>query len=144
MQVEDLEIAKEKLKQENLALVVAKNGKVIFATDSHGIGGLLRAIQELENGMKGSSVADKILGKAAALLCVYAEVARVFAITASERGIQALEDNKVFYRFENTVPYILDSQRRSMCPFERLVIEISNPKEAYERLKAFAAERRLI
>lgn len=135
MQANDLSIAKGKLKQKNLALVVAKKGEVIFETSSHGIGGLLRAIEELDKEMKGSSVADRIVGKAAALLCIHAGVFAVFAITASEEGIQALKDNNVFCQFENRVPHILDSERSDICPFEKLVINISNPKEAYEKIK---------
>lgn len=144
MQANDLNIAKEKLKQKNLALVIAKKGKVVFETSSHGIGGLLRAIEELDKEMKGSSVADKIVGKAAALLCIHAGVFAVFAVTASEKGIQALKDNNVLCQFENTVSHILNSKRSDICPFEKLVIAISNPKEAYEKLRSLAAEKRLI
>jgi len=144
LRASDLNIAKERLKQRNLALVLAKKGKVVFETSSHGIGGLLRAIEELDKEMKGSSVADKIVGKAAALLCVHAGVFAVFAVTASERGIQVLKDNGVVCQFENRVPHIFDSNRSGICPFEKMVIEISNPKEAYEKLRSLAAERRLI
>lgn len=144
MQASDLSIAKEKLKQKNLALVIAKKGKIIFETSSHGIGGLLRAIEELDKEMKGSSAADKIVGKAAALLCIHAAVFAVFAVTASEKGIQALKDNNVVCQFENRVPHILNSKRSDICPFEKLVIDISNPNEAYEKLRSLAAERRLI
>ena len=144
MQPNDLNIAKEKLKQKNLALVIAKRGRVIFETSSHGIDGLMKAIEELDKEMKGSAVADKIVGKAAALLCVYTGVVAVFAVTASEKGIQVLKDNNVLCRFESKVPHILNSQRSDICPFEKLVINISNPKKAYEKLRAFAAERKLI
>ncbi len=144
MQANDLNIAKETLKQKNLTLVVAKKGEVVFETSSHGVGGLLRAIEELGKEMKGSSVADKIVGKAAALLCIHAGVLAVFAVTASEKGIRALRENNVLCRFENEVPRILNSKRIDICPFENLVIYISDPKEAYEKLKSFAAEGRLI
>lgn len=137
MQAHDLNIAKEELKQKNLALVIAKKGKVVFETSSRGIDGLLKAFDELGDEMKGSSVADKIVGKAAALLFVYARVVAVYAVIASERGIQALGDENVSCRFENRVPYILDSKRSDICPFEKLVSNISSPKEAYEKLRSF-------
>lgn len=135
MQTMDLDLAKLRLKQENLALVIAKRGKVIFETSSHGIDGLLRAMEVLNKEMHGSSIADKIVGKAAALLCVYAEVVAVFAVTASEKGIQVLRSNKVLCQFENRVPHILDSKRNEICPFENLVVDILDPKEAYEKIK---------
>jgi hypothetical protein len=144
LQANDLDIAKQRLKQKNLALVIAKRGEVVFETSSHGIGGLLKAIEELDKEMNGSSVADRIVGKAAALLCVYAGVVAVFAVTASEKGIRALRDNNVLCRFGSKFPHILNYKRNDICPFEKLVINISNSKEAYEKLKSFAVERRLL
>jgi len=141
---DDLNVAKQRLKQKNLALVIAREGKVVFETSSRGIGGLLKAIEESDNEMKGSSVADRIVGKAAALLCVFAGVVAVFAVTASEEGIRALRDNNVLCRFENKVPFILNYKRNDTCPFEKLVIKISNSKEAYEKLKSFAVERKVM
>lgn len=137
-------MAKERLKKKNLALVVVRKGRIVFETSSHGIDGLLGAIQKLNKEMKGSTVADKIVGRAAALLCIYAGVTAVFAVIASEKGIEALKENNVFCQFENIVPCILDSKRSDICLFEKLVMDLSDPKVAYERLKAFAAERRLI
>lgn len=144
MQADDLHIATERLKQKNIALAIAKKGEVVFETSSHGIGGLLKAIEELGDEVRGSSVADNVVGKAAALLCVYAEIAAVFANTASEKGIQTLRDNNISCRFENMVQHILNSERRDICPFEKLVNNISNPEEAYEKLKSLAAQRMFI
>ncbi len=144
MEADDLNVAKQRLKQKNLALVIAREGKVVFETSSRGIGGLLKAIEESDKEMTGSSVADRIVGKAAALLCVFAGVVAVFAVIASEEGIRALRDNNVLCRFENKVPFILNYKRNDTCPFEKLVIEISNSKEAYEKLKLFAVERKVM
>jgi len=132
----DLNLAKQKLIQKNLNLVIAKNGIVLFETESHGINGLLKAIKQLQDNMAGSSVADRIVGRAAALLLVYSDVVAVFAVTASDSGIEVLENNHVFHKFERRVPRILDSKRVDVCPFERLVAKFSDPREAYEELKA--------
>jgi hypothetical protein len=140
----DLDNATERLKQKNIALAIAKKGEVVFETSAHGLGGLLKAIDELGEEMRGSSVADNVVGQAAALLCVYAGVVAVFAVTASEKGIQTLRDGNISYRFENRVQHILDSKRRDVCPFEKLVDGISSPEEAYEKLKSLAAKRFII
>lgn len=142
LEADDLNIAEQRLRQRNLALVIARSGKVVFETNSQGISGLLKAIEELDKAVMGSSVADRILGKAAALLCIYAGVFAVFAVTASDKGIRALRDANVLCRFENKVPYILNYKRNDICPFEKLVINITNSKEAYEKLKSFDVERR--
>jgi len=132
----DLNLAKQRLSQKNLSLVITKNSGVLFETKSHGISGLLKAIKQLQNNMAGSSVADRIVGRAAALLLIYSGVVAVFAVTASDGGIEVLKNNHVFHEFRRRVPYILDSKRMDVCPFEKLVAKFSEPKEAYDELKA--------
>ena len=142
MQNRDLELAKSRLKDRDLTLVIVKEGKVIFETGSQGVGGFLQAIEKLDKRLVASSVADKIIGAAAAMLCVYSEVSSVFAATISEEGIKVLENNKIIYQFESEVPNILNNDKTDVCPFEKLVIGSREPKEAYTKLKSFAESDR--
>ena len=134
----DLELAKLRLKEKDFTLVIVKEGKVIFETKSQGIGGFLQAIEKLGKRLFASSVADKIVGAAAAMLCVYSEVSSVFAVTISEEGIRVLGDNNIVYQFENQVRNILNHAKTDICPFEKLAIGSRDPKEAYRKLKSFA------
>ena len=143
MRDRDLEVAKSRLKDRDLTLVIVKEGKVIFETRSQGVGGFLQAIEKLGKGLIASSVADKIVGAAAAMLCVYSEVSSVFAATISEEGIRVLEDNDIICEFENEVPNILNHDKTDICPFEKLVIGSRDPKEAYTKLKSFAESDRM-
>lgn len=133
----DLRLAEDRLRQKNLNLVIAKNGKIIFENGFKGIRGLLHATEKLGKASMGSSIADRIVGRAAALLCVYSKAASVFAVTISGEAIQVLEDNKVFYRFQNHVPNILNYEGNDICPFEKLVIDLTKPEKAYKKLKSF-------
>ena len=142
MQNRDLELAKSRLKDRDLTLAIVKEGKVIFETRSQGVGGFLQAIEKLGKRLVASSVADKIVGAAAAMLCVYSEVSSVFAATISEEGIKVLENNQIIYQFENEVPNILNHDKTDVCPFEKLVIGSRDPKEAYTKLKSFAESDR--
>jgi len=140
----DLNLARQRLDNKNLSLVIAKEGRVLFETEAHGISGLLDAIKTLGNSMVDSSVADRIVGRAAALLLVYSGVAAVFAVTVSNGGIKVLETNNIFIEFVRRVPRILDSKRVDVCPFERLVAESSDPREAYEELRARCASKQAL
>jgi len=135
--MKDLELAKHRLKQKNLDLVIAKNGKIVFQNGFKGIRGLLNAREKLGKESIGSSIADRIVGRAAALLCAYSKATSVFAITISGEAIKVLEDNKIFHRFENRVPNILNYEGNDICPFEKLVMGLTKPEEAYEKLKSF-------
>jgi hypothetical protein len=132
----DLNLAKNRLIQKDLSLVIVKDAKVLFETDSHGIGDLLKAINQIQNQMKGSSVADRIVGRAAALLFVFSGVTSVFAVTASDGGIEVLKKNSVFCEYESRVTSVLNLKRTDVCPFEKLVAKLSSPEKAYEALKA--------
>ena len=133
----DLRLAKLRLKEGDLTLVIVKEGRVIFETKSQGVSGFLLAIEKFGKGLVASSVADKIVGAAAAMLCAHSKVASVFAVTISEEGMKVLEDNSILYEFESRVPNILNYDKTDICPFEKLAAGSREPKEAYDRLKSF-------
>jgi len=61
----------------------------------------------------------------------------VFAVTLSERAKVALEQSSIHLEWDYLVSGILDSDRCDIsCPFEKLAVGISNPEEAYAKLKA--------
>ena len=142
MLYQDLEIAKMRLKKNDLNLVLTKEGKVIFETRKPGIGGFLQAIDELNQNLVASSVADRIVGVAAAMLFAYSQVASVFALTISNGGVNVLESNSIKYHFEKKVANILNHNRTEVCPFERVAIASKNSSEAYIKLKALATDRK--
>ncbi len=132
----DLKFAKQRLIQENLSLVIAKYGRVLFETEAHGLIGLLEAIKKLGNNIDGASVADRVVGRAAALLLAYSGVVSVFAVTIRNSGIEVLKKQEIPYEYDKKVQNILNLRKTDVCPFEKLVAELLNPKEAYKELKA--------
>jgi hypothetical protein len=136
VQNKDLELAKQKVIEENLSLVVVKNGKILFKTQKQGIAGFLEAIERLGENMVTASAADKIVGVAAAKLCLYSGVASVFALTISEEGVKVLKDGNIAYYFEKTVPNILNRDKKEVCPFEKVAMASGSPEETYFELKS--------
>ena len=134
----DLELAKLNLIEKDLSLVIVKKGQVLFETKKPGISGFLQAIKKLDKNMVASAVADKIVGVAAAMLCVYSGVSSVFAQTISAEGIRALEANNIEYLFEKKVSNILNRNKNDVCPFEKLAIASGNTEDAYMQLKSLA------
>ena len=137
---QDLELAKLKLKENDLNLVIVKNGTVIFETKEHGIKGFLQAIEKLDKNLVAASAADKIAGVAAAKLIVYAGLTSVFALTISEEGIKVLADNNISYGFEKNVPTVLNRDKSGVCPFEKMAMASRNSEEAYTKLNACMKE----
>jgi len=137
MENQDLTLAKKRLlSEESLTLSIAKNGEIIFENSSHGISGFLKAIEKLGDKLEGASVADRVIGKAIAILCVYAKVKGVYAITLSKGAKAVFEKYVVYHEWDNLVENIMDANKADKCPFEKLATKISSPREAYKKLKA--------
>ncbi len=138
----DLETAKKLLNQKQLTLAIVKDGTVLFETQHHRISGFLTAIQKQGENLKNASVADKVVGKAVALLCVYARVKAVYAETLSDAGKTVLEQNDVTRDWNRLVDTILDDKKQDLCPFEKEAANVNDPKEAYVRFKALQQKMR--
>jgi thioredoxin 1 len=135
-EMQDLETARKRLNEKGLTLSIVKEGEIVFETGSRGMSGLLGAIERYEDELRGASVADKVVGKAVALLCVYAEVKAVYAATLSRKAKALLEENSIGVEWDTLVPNVLDADKVAACPFEELAAEIADPKEVYRKLKA--------
>jgi hypothetical protein len=132
----DLEISRTKLYEEGLTLVIVKSGEVLFKTKSHRIGGLLDAIDQFGEKLEGSSLADRVVGKAVALLCVYGKVKAVYAEVLSRKARAVLKRNRIAVHWGELAEKVLDVNKAGVCPFEKAAEGMSEPQEAYRAFKA--------
>jgi hypothetical protein len=132
----DLEIAKNQLYRKELTLAIVKNGEVLFETHSHRISGFLGAIEQFGARLEGASVADRVAGKAIALLCVYAKIKEVYAEVLSKKAKTVFEQSGINHEWKELVDHILDLNKSGVCPFEKAAESISDPKDAYRIFKA--------
>jgi predicted RNA methylase len=134
--MQDLEIAKKQLYSKQLTLAIVKNNKVLFQTDSHRISGFIHAIDTLGMQLNGASVADRVAGKALALLCVYSGIREVYAEVLSEKAQALFKENEIACQWEQLVENVLDLSKTGVCPFEKTAAEISKPQDSYPAFKA--------
>ena len=128
----DIERAKAAFRGHSVA--VCRAGEVM-TRDGRGIAPLL-AIASEESALRGASVADLIVGKAAALLMARAGVSEVYAEVMSEAGERTLLEHDIPHSCGLLVPYIIDRTGKDVCPMERAVADVSDPAEAYAVLSA--------
>jgi len=131
----DLDIAKNQLHRKELTLTIVKKGDVLFETVSHRISGFLGAIEQVGAMLEGASVADRVVGKAISLLCVYAGIREVYAEVLSRKAKAVFEENEIPCEWKELVDDILDLNRSGVCPFEKAAADISDPERAYEAFK---------
>jgi hypothetical protein len=132
----DLEIAKKRLHEKKVTLSIVKSGEVLFETSSSRISGFLEAIEQLGENLEGASLADRVAGKAVALLCAYAKIKEIYADVLSEKAKEVFEENSIGYEWKELVENVLDLNKNGVCPFEKAANGIANPKESYKIFKA--------
>ena len=132
----DLDLAKNTLREEELSLAVAKDGKVLFRSKSHGVADLLAMVSDIGRLAEGSSLADSIVGRAAALLCVYSKIVAVYGANMSEGALSVFKANGIECEYGTLVPKILNRKKNDICPFDKAVLGTNDSNTALDRLRS--------
>lgn len=130
---QDLLYAKDMLLGSNYTCVFCR-GDTLYTDDRRGIRPLLELIDRNIN-LQGFSVADKVVGKAAALLYCHVGIRRVYASVISRPALEILELHGIDAQFENIVPAIRNRADTDLCPMEKAVWHIADPVQALRALR---------
>ncbi|MCH5148444.1 MAG: DUF1893 domain-containing protein [Clostridiales bacterium] len=123
----DLQTAKNNLEGHTVCL--CKDGKCLFS-EKRGIAPMMDFIADGVD-LSGYSVADLVVGKAAALLFVKCGIKRVFAKTISEHAKRVLELYGVDYEYDSLTEKIINRDGTDICPMEKAVLGCDDVEEAY-------------
>lgn len=137
----DIEKAKKYLNIPDVTCALCRN-KQIFISEKTGISPMIEFIDNKVN-LKDFCAADKIIGKAAALLFALAGVKEVYGEVMSKAALPILQKYAIHYEYGTLTENIVNRKGDDMCPMEKTVLGISNPLEAYEALKRKLNELRL-
>ena len=127
----DLELAKAALIGEATCVLV-KDG-VQYMSQRSGISPMLGYLAEGAE-LTGFSAADRIVGKAAAMLFVKAGVYEVYAQVMSVSGRDYLESHGIAASFGVLTDCIVNRKNTGMCPMEQCVLNIDDCNIGYEAL----------
>lgn len=133
----DLNLAINTLKENNLTLVVAKKGKIIFQSQERGIKPMYILARENKSLAKNSTIADKVIGKGAALLCAHIGIEKVHTGLISSSAKEVLRKYNIEYEFENSCEYIKNRDETGYCPIEEISMDIDDPIELLRELELF-------
>ena len=133
----DLELARAILRAQDKALVLVKDGRVLGTGERKGVADLLALAERLSEEAQGAALADRVVGKAAAMVARSMGVASVYALLVSQPAREALVRGDVALEYEQLVPAILNEKGDGPCPLERLVAAIEDPEEAVRVLRSF-------
>ena len=129
--------AKQILDEGDYACVVVKENELKQTACGRGIKPLLNLYKENAEDLEGSSVADKIIGKAAASILICAKAKEVYGKWMSRRGLELLEQYGIKAEYGTLVEEIRNMSNTGMCPMENLVKDIDKPEDAVKALIEF-------
>lgn len=133
----NLETAKKAFAAGAYSCVLAKDGILHTSTKA----GVAPLVEWLTQGveLEGFSAADKIVGKAAAMLFTLGGVKEVYAPVMSEQAVSFLASRGVSAAFDIVVKEIANRAGTGRCPMEEAVAEIDDPAEALKAVKTAVA-----
>ncbi|MBN1623163.1 MAG: DUF1893 domain-containing protein [Clostridia bacterium] len=121
------------LNQEELTCVITDGNGFFFKSSERGI----NPLYEFINGNHGPGpfyLADKIIGKAAALLCIKANIIEVYSMVVSTSAKVILNDNSIDCSFDQEVPHIMNRTQTGLCPMEGLSTGVKDPDVMLEKI----------
>jgi len=122
----------------NHSLVVA-NGEVC-TFDGGGVSDLYRLLQEDPGFLHGASVADKVVGKAAASLMVLAKIKEAYAEVVSQPALDLLRSSGISVIYAKVVPCIINRAGTGLCPLETRCMTCMTPEECFVAIRTFMQE----
>ena len=129
----DLKKAAEFLNNGEYTCVLCKGEEVLTSTKR----GVTPLIDWIDNSadLKGFSAADKVVGKAAAILYVLLKVEAVYAPVMSEGAISVLAENGISAFCDKKFSRIINRTGDGLCPMEQAVSDVTDPEEGLKKIR---------
>jgi len=107
------------------SVVVARNGVIVAAEEGRGLAPLLKLFDERK--LEGAVVVDKVIGRAAAAICIVGGAKAVHATLGAKGAAPLLEARGIPFKAEKTVDVILNRAKDGSCPMEKTVEKLEEP-----------------
>ncbi len=118
------------------AVVFVKDGMICASGNGRGLSPLLELCDRGPQDVKDAWVIDKVIGKAAAAICIKFGAKRVHASLMCEPAQELLKKNGVAYSADKVVPQILNRDQSGLCPLETTVKDLSDIPEMIKAIRA--------
>lgn len=121
---------------------VIANGDRIRTFTQRGVADLYDLLVQEPEFLHGASVADKVIGKAAASLMVLGGVHEVYTRTISRPALQLLQEAGAMVTCDEVVDHIINRDRTGWCPLEQASRDLHSAKEIFPVIEKFIANLR--
>lgn len=123
------------VQQKEYSLVLTKTDVITHTICARGIAPLLQLFQESPAALSQAYVADKIVGKAVAILCVLGGVRVVYGDIMSKAAKEYLLQHGIKPQYGRCVDVISAKSGNGICPIERSVLGIDDPQDGLAEIQ---------
>lgn len=120
-------------------MVKSKEGEVT-TYNKKGVRDLIFLLDHDAERLRGATIADKVIGKAAAGLLVQGGVVEAYADVMSQLALPLLDDAGIAYSYGSLVDRIVIPEGDSRCPLEHIVAPARDSAEVETLLREHFAE----
>ena len=117
-----------------VSCVAAKDGVIVAQEKGRGIMPIMKLLSDGK--LAHALVVDKVVGRAAAAICIIGKAKKVHAMTMSADAASLLKAHGVEASADKTVPKILNRDLTDGCPMEQTVEGLDDPAEMVKALKS--------
>ncbi len=129
----DISRAKKFFETGKYTCVLCKDEQ-LYLSEKKGIAPVLDLI-ESGTSLEGFSAADKIIGRAAALLFILGGAVSVYGEVMSKGAAELFEKHGIRYSYETLTERIINRTGTGICPMEEATKGIDDPAEALEAIR---------
>lgn len=129
----------EILRREKCSLVV-KNHGIVTTYSKPGVRDLEYLLDHDPEMLHGATIADKVIGKAAAAMVVVGGVKELYAEVMSKKAIPFLEEAGIAYTYGTLVDTIKEEGDR--CQLEKITAPATTPEETVALLRAHFEDKK--
>ena len=128
---------KEMLRREDVRGVVRSASGRLREFRRKGVIDLFQLLSDEPAFLQGASMADRVVGRGAALLMVKGGVKEVFAFVLSHPALDVLRQAGITISYDTLQPNIINRTGTDICPVEKLTADTTNPDEAFRLIGNF-------
>ncbi len=136
----DLEKAKELLKNGGYTCVMCKD-ETLYTSEKRGVVPVLEKLEQNID-IRGFSAADKVVGKAAAMLFYLAGISFLHTEVLSIPAKEFLEKSNIVFSYDILTDKIINRSGDGLCPMETAVMDIDSAEEGFKAIKSKLDELR--
>lgn len=135
--MDSINYIRDYLYNNDLKMAVIRDKKVIATSKDRGIKPIFDVYTMNHSLLKDSYVADRVIGKAAAIFLIHGKIKGLYTDLISDVAMDVLEEAGIEVEYKKKVPFILNREGNDLCPIESIARKSDNINDLISGIEEF-------